>query len=73
MTGPRRSYLYTCPSCGQEITTNVAYHARQRGPCRPCIRIKTGWHAPDCTLHPNHQGRCHPTPTASQIVNYPED
>lgn len=59
MTGPRRTYTYTCPTCGQPVTVGQAWAARQARPCLACTRAANGWqHQPGCAGGPGHRGAC---------------
>jgi hypothetical protein len=52
-------HRYTCPSCGREVVVTAAYAARQRRPCRPCIRVANGWSCTACgSADPEHPSPC---------------
>jgi len=54
-----RTYLYICSGCGEEKEASAAYRARQRGPCRPCVRRKNGWSCHTCgSSDPEHPSPC---------------
>lgn len=52
-------YPYPCPECGTTVNARAAHAARQRLPCRACIRIKNGWSCQTCgTDDPHHPSPC---------------
>lgn len=59
MSRGKGPYHYDCPECGAAVEVAQAWAARNRGPCRACLRIRNGWTCGACnSSDPHHPYPC---------------